>query len=198
MYRASIINPRRACAVGLLWSIGWSVCLSVCLSVSHLTPGAYFILKMLSRTQQAMEVKQFVGFSDTAPLQRSSTPSVERPYVQSAIFLWKARMCMGTRVLHFSAFVAYFSIPHLPSPPSTVLVPFLPSSPLPLPHVVPQEKGIKFEEYPTPAPPSRFRPAPLPSSPSPLSTGKQSDSPLQESPGPTASPDTMRYISNDA
>ena len=32
------------------------------------------------------------GFSETAPLQRSSTPSVVRPCVQSAIFLRKARM----------------------------------------------------------------------------------------------------------
>ena len=69
------------------------VCVSVCL-LSHISPmERLFVLKPLSRTQRATKVKNFVGFSEkTAPLQRSSTPSVVRPCVQSAIFLRKARM----------------------------------------------------------------------------------------------------------
>ena len=60
------------------------VCLSVCPS-SHISPLEHlFVLKKLSRTQRAMEVKKLWSFSETAPLQRSSTPSVES-HVQSAI-----------------------------------------------------------------------------------------------------------------
>ena len=48
---------------------------------------------------------------------------------------------------------------------------------------VPRLKEIKFEEYPTPAPPSLIRPTPLPSSPSPITARRLSeDSPSQLSP----------------
>ena len=63
------------------------VCVSVCL-LSHVSPmERLFVLKTLSRTQQATKVKKNCGvFSETTPLQRSSTPSIVRPCVQSAIF----------------------------------------------------------------------------------------------------------------
>ena len=64
------------------------VCLSVCL-LSHISPlERLFVLKTLSRTQRATKVKKICGvFSETAPLQRSSTPSVDgHTYVQPAIF----------------------------------------------------------------------------------------------------------------
>ena len=78
-----------------------SVCVSVCLSVKlhvYIAPLEHlFVLKIQSCTQHATEVKEFVGiFPETAPLQRSNTASVERPYmymyVQSAIFLQKVHM----------------------------------------------------------------------------------------------------------
>ena len=50
-----------------------SVCVSDISPLEHL-----LVLKILSYTQQAMEVKNGGFFSETAPLQRSSTPSVER------------------------------------------------------------------------------------------------------------------------
>ena len=55
-----LINPRRACAVRVTVVV-MSVCLSVCLSVTPLE--RLFVLKTLSRTQQATKVKIFVGFS---------------------------------------------------------------------------------------------------------------------------------------
>ena len=70
-----------------------SVCVCVC-PLRHIsTLERLSVLKMLSRTQRATEVKIFVGFfSKTALLQRSSIPSFERPYIQSAIFLQKVHM----------------------------------------------------------------------------------------------------------
>ena len=73
-----IINPRRACAA--------RVCLSVCPLVNISLLERLFVLKTLSHTQRATKVKKCGVFPKTAPLQRSSTPSVVRPYVQSAIF----------------------------------------------------------------------------------------------------------------
>ena len=58
----NLINPRRACAGGYC-SCPVSVCVSVCL-LSHISPlELLFVLKILSRTQRATEVKKFVGFS---------------------------------------------------------------------------------------------------------------------------------------
>ena len=70
------------------------VCLCVCLSVkSHLTSGAFVRSENTVTYSADNEDQKICGvFSETAPLQRSSTPSVEGPYVQSAIFLRKARM----------------------------------------------------------------------------------------------------------
>ena len=94
------------------------VCLSVCLLRQNSPLERLFVLKILSRTQRAKEVKKFVGFS-LKPLRcEDPAPSVERPYVWSAIFLLKARMRIiilikgheypervSPRVLHFSAFI---------------------------------------------------------------------------------------------
>ena len=65
-----------------------SVCVSVCLSVkSHLTYGASVRPENAVTYSAGNEGQKICGvFSETAPLQRSSTPSVVRPCVQSAIF----------------------------------------------------------------------------------------------------------------
>ena len=67
---------------------------SVCLSVkSHLTYGGSVRPETAVTYSAGNEGQNICGvFSETAPLQRSSTPSVVRPCVQSAIFLRKARM----------------------------------------------------------------------------------------------------------
>ena len=63
------------------------VCLFVSLSVkSHLTSGASDCPQIAVTYSAGNEGRKICGvFSETAPLQRSSTPSVVRPYVQSAI-----------------------------------------------------------------------------------------------------------------
>ena len=54
-----LINPRRACAARV--TVVGSVCLCVCM-LSHISPTErLFVLKTLSRTQQATKVKKFVG-----------------------------------------------------------------------------------------------------------------------------------------
>ena len=67
--------------------------LCVCL-LSHISPlERLFVLKTLSRTQRATKVKNICGvFSETAPLQRSSTPSVDGHTYSRPFFLLKARM----------------------------------------------------------------------------------------------------------
>ena len=98
------------------------VCVCLLSHISHVE--CFFVLKILSNTQWAMEFKIFVGFSLKflqlrSSLQRSSTPSIEWPYVQSAIFLQKVHMhiihaCISIqyvlvlRVLHFSAFILHY------------------------------------------------------------------------------------------
>ena len=81
-----IINPRRACAARV--TVVGSVCVCVCVSVkSHLTYGASVRPENAVTYSAGNEGKKICGvFSETAPLQRSSTPSVVRPCVQSAIF----------------------------------------------------------------------------------------------------------------
>ena len=69
----------------------WSICLS--LKNCHILSGQ-------------RRSKGCVVFSETTPLQRSSTSSIERPYVQSAIFLRKSHMRMAPRDLHCSAFIS--------------------------------------------------------------------------------------------
>ena len=62
----------------------WVVCLSVS---QHLTSGASVRLENAFTYSTGDEGQKICGvFSETAPLQRSSTPSVVRPCVQSAIF----------------------------------------------------------------------------------------------------------------
>ena len=100
-YRLSsreVINPRRACAarvtvVGL--SVCLPVCLSVCLSVSqHLTSGASVRLENAVTYSTGDEGQKICGvFSETAPLQRSSTPSVVR-LMRSRPFLSLRKMRM--------------------------------------------------------------------------------------------------------
>ena len=98
----------------------------MCLSVkSHLTYGASVRPENAVTYSAGNEGQKICGvFSETAPLQRSSTPSVVRPCVQSAIFpcVLCTRMCISRhahgacvfldtrmiytppRVQHFSAF----------------------------------------------------------------------------------------------
>ena len=60
-YYLYIINPPRAC-VAKVTVVGY-VCLSVCL-LSHISPlECLFILKSMSRTQRAPNIKKFVGIS---------------------------------------------------------------------------------------------------------------------------------------
>ena len=84
---SAVINPRRACAARVTVVVG-SVCLCVCVSVkSHLTYGASVRPENAVTYSAGNEGQKICGvFSETAPLQRSSTPSVVRPCVQSAIF----------------------------------------------------------------------------------------------------------------
>ena len=72
-----IINPRRACAARV------TGCLFVCLSVSqHLTSGASVRLENAVTYSTGDEGQKICGvFPETAPLPRSSTPSVVRPCV---------------------------------------------------------------------------------------------------------------------
>ena len=90
-----VITPRHACTARV--TVVGSVCLSV---KSHLTSGASV------RPENAVTYsagKNICGFfSETASLQRSSTPYIE---THTYIFPRKARMCMAPRVLHFSAFI---------------------------------------------------------------------------------------------
>ena len=81
-----VINPRRACAARV--TVVGSVCVCVCVSVkSHLTYGASVRPENAVTYSAGNEGQNICGvFSETAPLQRSSTPSVVRPCVQSAIF----------------------------------------------------------------------------------------------------------------
>ena len=66
-----IVNPRRACAARFT-----TVVVCVCL-LSHISPlERLFVLKILSRTQQATEVEKCVDFSETAPLQRYTASCV--------------------------------------------------------------------------------------------------------------------------
>ena len=74
---------------------GLSVCLSVCLSVSqHLTSGASVRLENAVTYSTGDEGQKVCGFfPETAPLQRSSTPSVVR-LMRSRPFLSLRKMRM--------------------------------------------------------------------------------------------------------
>ena len=64
------------------------VCVCVCLSVkSHLTSGASVRRENTATYSVDKKGQKFCGiFSETAPLPRSSAPSLERPYIRLAIF----------------------------------------------------------------------------------------------------------------
>ena len=82
LVRDPIINPRCACAPRV--TVVGSVCLSV---QSHLTYGASVRPENAVTYSAGNEGQKVCGvFSETDALQRSSTPSVVRPCVQSAIF----------------------------------------------------------------------------------------------------------------
>ena len=84
-----VINPRRACTARV------TVLGRVCVSVkSHLTSGASVRPEILSHIYSSGNRGQKLCgvFSETVPLQRFSTASVESHNVPSAIFLQKARM----------------------------------------------------------------------------------------------------------
>ena len=68
------------------------VCVFVCLLSQNSPLERLFVLKLLSRIQWVTEVKKIVGISLKQLRCRDPAPSVERPYVWSAIFLRKARM----------------------------------------------------------------------------------------------------------
>ena len=72
---------------------------SVCLSVkSHLTYGASVRPENAVTYSAGNEGQNICGvFSETAPLQRSSTPSIVRPCVQSAIFPAESTHAYGPR-----------------------------------------------------------------------------------------------------
>ena len=92
-----LVNPRRACA-GRVTVVG-----SVCLSVkSHLTYGASVHPENAVTYSAGNEGPNICGvFSETAPLQRSSTPSVVR-LMRSRPFLSvrKMRMRMSSPAVH--------------------------------------------------------------------------------------------------
>ena len=104
------INPRRACTARV--TVVGSVCLSV---KSHLTYGASVRPENAVTYSAGNEGQKICEvFSETAPLQRSSTPSIVRPCVQSAIFpcvflvyahaYFSCAHDTPPRVQHFSAF----------------------------------------------------------------------------------------------
>ena len=69
------------------------LCLPVCVSVSHINSlECLFVLKFCHILSGQRRSNICGVFSETALLQTSSTPSIEMPYVQSAIFLRKVRM----------------------------------------------------------------------------------------------------------
>ena len=75
------------------------VCVCVCVSVkSHLTYGASVRPENAVTYSADNEGQKNCGvFSETAPLQRSSTPSIVRPCVQSAIFPAESTHAYGPR-----------------------------------------------------------------------------------------------------
>ena len=85
-----LVNPRRACArvTVVVVSVCLSVCLCVCVSVkSHLTSGTSVRSENDVTNSVGDEGRKICGvFSDTAPLPRSSAPSLGWPYIRSAIF----------------------------------------------------------------------------------------------------------------
>ena len=109
----SFINPRCACRITVV-----VLCVCVCVLSQNSPLERLFVLKILSCTQRAKEVKKFVGFSLKRLRCGDPAPSVERLYVWSTIFLRKAHMRIiilikgheypervAPRVLHFSAFI---------------------------------------------------------------------------------------------
>ena len=105
MQSSSLINPRHACAARVM-VVAMSVCVcvcvcvcgcvSVCLSVkSHLTSGASVHHENAATYSAGNEDQKICCiFSENAPLQRSSTPSLGWPYINRPFFLRITRMLM--------------------------------------------------------------------------------------------------------
>ena len=92
--RVTVVNPRRACAARV--TVVGSVCVSV---KSHLTYGASVRPENAVTYSAGSEGQKICGvFSETAPLQRSSTPSVVR--LMRSRPLRKMRMRMSSPVVH--------------------------------------------------------------------------------------------------
>ena len=84
--RVTVVNPRRACAARV--TVVGSVCVSV---KSHLTSGASVRPENAVTYSAGNEGQKICGvFSETAPLQRSSTPSVDGHTYSRPFFLRKA------------------------------------------------------------------------------------------------------------
>ena len=91
---ATVVNPQRACAArATVVAACVCVCVCVCLSVkSHLISGASVCCKNAVTYSAGNEDQNICGvFSETAPLRRSSAPSLryDRPFflkVQSSKF----------------------------------------------------------------------------------------------------------------
>ena len=81
----AIVNPWRACAVRVMVVV---VCVCVCVSVkSYLTLGASVRPESTVMHSVGNKGQKLCGvFSETAPLQRSSAPSLGWPYLWLAIF----------------------------------------------------------------------------------------------------------------
>ena len=81
-----LVNPRREFARVTVVVV--SVCVCVCVSVkSHLTSGTSVRSENAVTNSVGDEGRKICGvFSDTAPLSRSSAPSLGWPYIWSAIF----------------------------------------------------------------------------------------------------------------
>ena len=91
-----VINPQCACAARVT-VVGLSVCLSVCLCVCPLVnislQECLFAFKMLSHTQQATNVKKFVGFSLTLLCSRATALPALYGYHAVGHFLAAEYMC---------------------------------------------------------------------------------------------------------
>ena len=125
----NVINPRRAYTARV--TVVGFVCLCVCLSVKpHFTTGASVHPEIDVTYSSGNEGQKICGdFSETASLQRFSTPSVVLPYVQTAIFyahalyLWAcAYQLIRTEGLHFIIFVRLYLEIDTPSSFITVVL----------------------------------------------------------------------------
>ena len=130
------------------------VCLSVCLSVkSHLTSGASVRPENAVTYSAGNEGQNICGvFSETAPLQRSSTPSVDGHTYSRPFFLRKAARM---RIIVFTTCAWWWCGPNLPSSCAELkVVVWTESSQF----LCRAEGGCEFRELPLVMPPSKVCP----------------------------------------